>query len=653
MALQWVAVLRASSPALAALAAALVACGRPTAAPPPASPPSVAMQLPAVPAPGRDTHSFARPDEVRVDAIDLDLTVSFAERTLAGSATVHLVRADPRAPLMLDTRDLVVEGVDTGLSREPDAWTPTTFRHGAAHPLLGRPLEVDLPTDVDRVRVRYRTTPGATGLQWLTPEQTADRAGEFLYTQGHAIHTRTWIPCQDSPGLRVALTARITAPADYRAVMAAEELSHAPGPDGQVVRSFRLEQPIPPYLIALAVGHLEYAATGPRTGVWAEPGVLARARAEFADLEAMVRTAEATVGPYRWGRYEVLVLPPAFPFGGMENPRVTFVTPTLLAGDRSLVSLVAHELAHAWSGNLVTNATWRDFWLNEGFTVYVERRIVEALYGRERAEIEAVLGRDRLEAELAALAARPGDQILHIDLAGRDPDDAVTDIAYEKGALLLRRLEEAHGRDAFDAFLRAWFDRHAFTGQTTEALRAFLAAELTAPLLPGQTPVDLDRWIEAPGLPDDAPRPHAASLDAVAAAAHDLAAGRPVDARRFSPLQWIHLLRALPLDAPPRPVAAILADLDRAHHLTASTHAELLAEWLALAARHDYRPARARTREFLLTVGRRKYLTPIYAALQRSDDGFAAEVYAAARPGYHAITRRTLDALLAWSDPAG
>lgn len=633
-----------------ALTAALAvpACAAPEPASQPAAPQAPRIGLPAaavVAQPARDPHSFARPDEVRVDAIELDLDVSFTDRVLRGSAALSLTRAVASAPLVLDTRDLVIERVE---ARLPDrtAWADTTFTLAGPHPTLGQALTVDLPAGADLVRVHYRTRPESTGLQWLSAEQTSDRVGEFLYSQSQAIHARSWVPCQDSPGIRVTLAATITAPTPYRAVMAAEEMSSKTGPEGQLTRSFKLDQPVPSYLLALAVGRLEVAELGPRTAVWAEPGVLPRARAEFADLEAMLSAAEAAVGPYRWGRYEVLVLPPAFPFGGMENPRVTFVTPTILAGDRSLVSLIAHELAHAWSGNLVTNATWRDFWLNEGFTTYIERRIVEAIYGRERAEVEATLGREHLEMELSDMSDRPGDQILHIDLAGRDPDDAVTDVAYEKGALLLRRLEEAYGREAFDAFIRAWFDGHAFTSQTTEVFRAFLAAELRAPLLPGQSAPDLERWIEAPGLPDDAPRPRAPSLELAATAAREFAAGRPVDTRAFSPLQWIHFLRALPLDV--RPPTELLGAVDRAFKITATGNAELLAEWLVLTARHGYHPADARMRAFLREVGRRKYIMPIYSALLATPEGaaLAREIFAEARPGYHAITRRSLDDLL-------
>jgi leukotriene-A4 hydrolase len=637
----------------------------PPPAPTPATPPAPALALPSVRTAGPDPHSFARPDEARVRHVGLDLDVDFAAQVLTGAATLKIDRAADAQELVLDTRDLTIVEVTTGTlpaSSSPDAplrlasppalaWTPASWRLGGSHPALGTPLHITLPAGADVVRIRYRSAPSATGLQWLGPEQTADRVAPFLYTQSQAINARSWVPVQDSPGVRITFDARISAPSTTRPVMAAESLGAETEPDGRIVHRFALDQAVPSYLLALAVGRLESASTGPRTGVWAEPGVLARAKAEFADMEAMLTTTEQQFGPYRWGRYEVLVLPPAFPFGGMENPRVTFVTPTILAGDRSLVALIAHELAHSWSGNLVSNATWRDLWLNEGFTVYIERRIVEAVYGAEQAEIQAVLGRQDLARTLEDLAERPGDQVLHVELGGRDPDDVFSDVPYEKGYLFLRRLEQAFGRPAFDDFVQRWFVAHAFTSQTTGALQAFLAAELLArPLLPGQSAPDVALWLSSPGLLPDAPQAHAAALDTVAAAALSVARGetptRKLDTRDWSPQHWIFFLRGLPLaevDAP-----RVLGDLDAAFHLTDSGNNEVLGEWLVLAAKYGYRAADARMERFLIEVGRRKYLTPIYTALLATAAGqqLAHAVYPRARVGYHPITRHTLDALL-------
>jgi leukotriene-A4 hydrolase len=335
----------------------------------------------------QDFHSYANPAAVRVRHVDLDWNVLFDQKMLKGTAVLTVDRMSLNEPLILDTRDLNIEKVET--SADGRSYLPATFTIGANDKILGAPLTIPLPAKATRVRINYSTSPGASGMQWLEPAQTAGKKEPFVFTQSQAIHARSWIPLQDTPAVRVTYTARVRTPRQLIAVMSAENLSGA-ARDGAY--SFRMRQPIPSYLIALAVGDLRFQRLGPRTGVYAEPSVIGLAAKELSDTEKMVVATERLYGPYRWGRYDILVLPPSFPYGGMENPRLTFATPTILAGDKSLVSLVAHELAHSWSGNLVTNATWRDFWLNEGFTTYLERRILEAVYGHAREEMEAALG---------------------------------------------------------------------------------------------------------------------------------------------------------------------------------------------------------------------------------------------------------------------
>ncbi|HVE66802.1 MAG TPA: M1 family aminopeptidase/hydrolase, partial [Thermoanaerobaculia bacterium] len=381
-------------------------------------------------APAKDVHSYSNPAEIRVRHVDLDWDVLFDRKILRGTAALSLERpAGGRATgLVLDTRDLTIEKVES--SPDGATWTGASFSLGPPDKILGAALTISVPETATRVRVAYATSPQASGLQWLEAPQTAGKKDPFLFTQSQAIHARSWIPLQDSPQVRVTYRARVRTPKNLVAAMSANNDPAAPR-DGDY--SFEMPQAIPSYLIALAVGDLAFKAISPRAGAWAEPSVVDRAAREFSDLESMLRAAEDLFGKYRWDRYDVLVLPPSFPFGGMENPRLTFATPTILAGDRSLVALIAHELAHSWAGNLVTNATWRDFWLNEGFTVYLERRIVERVFGVRRAEMEAVLGLQDLEKEMATLPER--DRVLHIDLTGRDPDEGFTDVAYEKGAL--------------------------------------------------------------------------------------------------------------------------------------------------------------------------------------------------------------------------
>lgn len=584
-----------------------------------------------------DEHSFSNPEHVRVTHVALDLELDFDAHVAAGSAALDLERTSREAPLVLDVQGLEILGVSGGDGGDR--------RHelGVERAGFGRPLRVWLTPDDARVTVRYRTAPGAEAMQWLAPAQTAGGAKPFLFTQGQAVLTRTWIPLQDSPGVRVTYEARVRAPRGLTAVMSAEQL----GQDVDGAFRFRMPQAIPPYLIALACGELEFRALSERCGVWAEPSVVGGAADEFADVEAMVAAAERLFGPYRWGRYDVLILPPSFPYGGMENPRLTFATPTILAGDRSLVALVAHELAHSWSGNLVTNATWRDFWLNEGFTVYIENRIMEEVFGVERAQMEQVLARAELEEEMAGM--EPRDTVLHIDLSGRHPDDGFSGVPYEKGALFLRRLEALFGRETFDRFLRGYFDAHAFQSITTEDFLAWLDAELLSGAPDKAAQLDLARWIDEPGLPEDAPSASSDALGVVERAVAAWRAGTPADQLAtdgWVTQQWQHFLAVMPADVD----AAAMAELDAAFHFTQSGNSEILVAWLELAIAKGYAPADARLEAFLMQVGRRKFLTPLYKALIATPAGRerALAIYAQARPRYHAVSTKTLDELLGW-----
>ena len=588
--------------------------------------------------PSADLHSHANPGAVRMTHVDLDLEVDFDARQLRGACTLD-VEGTP-GDLILDTYDLAIASV--AVAGETGEFRAAAFELGPADPVLGAPLLIERGS-APRVRVEYATGERATGPQWLGPAQTEGGEHPFLYTQSQAIQARSWMPVQDTPAVRVTYTARVRTPPRLLAVMSAEMPSEA-GRGGDY--RFSMPLPIPPYLISLAVGDLEFRPTSARTGVYAEPGVVEAAAREFEDTEAMMRTAEALYGPYRWGRYDILVLPPAYPFGGMENPRLTFLSPTVIAGDKSLVNIVAHELAHSWSGNLATNATWRDFWLNEGFTVYIEERIQEAVYGKERADMEAALEVADLKEEMAAMDAR--DQILHIDLAGRGPDDGFSSVPYVKGAMFLRTIEQAVGRQAFDAFLRGYFDEFAFRSLTTPQFAAYLDAELLSRHPDARAAIDMRDWLEAPGLPEGRHEPASAELEEVDAVARGWIGGdvatAALETGDWTTQHWLGFLRALPADLGP----GRMAELDGRFGFTSSGNAEILCEWLILSLENDYARAEARLREFLTSVGRRKFLKPMYEQLVETPRGraLAAEIYAAARPGYHALAVQTIDRIV-------
>lgn len=602
------------------------------------------------PAPAPDTrqdrHSWARPDEARVTHVALDLATDFEARRLAGTATLTVERAPGARELVLDTKGLDVEAVTA-----PDG-SALQWSLGTADPLLGAPLTVRLPLTGGTVVVKYATRPDAGALQWLTPAQTAGKQHPYLFSQGQAILTRTWIPTQDSPGIRQTYTARLRVPRALRAVMSAEQLT----PEGTVpfgapesrLFEFALRQPVPPYLIALAVGDIAFRPIGPRTGVYAEPSVVDSAAREFADVERMVETAESLYGPYRWGRYDLLVLPPSFPFGGMENPRLTFATPTVLAGDRSLVSLIAHELAHSWSGNLVTNATWNDFWLNEGFTTYFENRIMEALYGDETATMLRVLERRELDAELAGMGGNGPDTRLRLDLTGRDPDDGMTQVAYDKGAAFLRTLERTLGRRTWDAYLRGYFERFAFRPMTTEQF----VADLRAQVVRGDTLVEnqlrIDEWVYGTGLPDNVVEVSSPRFASVTQRAQAFAAGNVpaamVRTNGWITQEWQQFLATLPDTMS----AQQLAELDARFGFSRSGNSEILFAWLRKVIASRWEPGAPALERFLTTQGRRKFVRPLYGDLMKSAWGqpIARRIYATARAGYHPVTSGSVDELV-------
>ena len=581
-------------------------------------------------------HSHARPDQVKLKHLHLDSKVDFDTKRISGTATLTLERTDPQAPLLLDSHGLEIRSVK---SESGDA---LTFKQPPARKGIGEGLTIDLPGATKKptkVLIEYSTTPTAEAVQWLSPEQTTDKQHPFLFTQSQAILARTWVPCQDTPGVRMTYSAKLQVPSDLLAVMSA---SNPQQKNKTGVYEFEMKQPIPSYLLALAVGDLRFASVGERSGVYAEPSVLKKAAWELADTERMINAAEKLYGPYRWDRYDVIFLPSSFPFGGMENPRLTFATPTILAGDRSLVALVAHELAHSWSGNLVTNATWNDFWLNEGFTVYFEQRIMEAVYGRRYSEMLAKLTLDGLERELVQMEAR--DTWLKLDLAGRNPDDGMTAIAYDKGYFFLRMLEEKVGREKWDKFLKDYFDKFAFQSMTTEDFLTHLRANL-------DVDTDIDAWVYGAGLPDSMPVVKTEELDKAAAAAQAFVDGtEPAKiASEFTTEQWTthhwnHFLRSLKTPLSTEQMAA----LDKQFKFTQSGNSEITEDWLMLVIAADYQPGMPKLKSFLTGQGRRKFLTPLYTKLAETESGkkLAKEIYAIARPGYHSVSRNTIDEIL-------
>ncbi|MDN5863833.1 MAG: M1 family metallopeptidase [Gammaproteobacteria bacterium] len=600
------------------------------------------LLLPLV-AQANDPYSWAQPGKVQIRHLDLDLNLDFKAQRLSGTATLSLDWKDPEAQnLVLDTRDLAIKSV-TALG--PGGETrPLDFNLANSEPPLGSKLTIVAPKQPEKVRIAYRTSPDATGLQWLTPAQTADKKAPFMYSQSEAIHARSWIPLQDSPAIRFTWNAHITAPTGVRVIMSAIN-----DPDHPLDGDFRFEQPhpIPSYLMAIAAGDIDVIETGPRTAVYAEPSVVKKAAHEFEDTEQMIETAESLYGPYRWGRYDILVLPPSFPYGGMENPNMTFATPTAIVGDKSLVSLIAHELAHSWAGNLVTAASWRDIWLNEGITTYVQGRITEAVYGEKQANEEILLAARRLKATIDDMPENAQRLVPEPRPVGAE--DARTRVAYDKGSWFMRTLEQRFGRRHFDAWLKSYFNHFAWHSITTEQMMAWLKKNLIEKYPGNMSWDEATEWVYGTGIPDDASLPTSKAFAAIDRQREAFLAGKlpaaELDAADWNTQEWMYFLNRLPKETD----LDRIKPLDAAWHLTGTPNAEIGMRWYRRAIAAGDKAVWPAAAEHVTHIGRLYLTMPVYEAFVQTPEGlaFAKQVYARAKAGYHPLTRHAVESLFA------
>lgn len=603
-----------------------------------------------------DAHSFSNTNEIRTKHIDLELDVNFTNKTIYGVARHTMERLTDTDTAVFDINGPEIQKVTLGVKGRE---TETDFIIGQKKEYIGQPLSVKIDKDTKHINIYYKTTENAGALDWLDPSLTAGKKSPYLYTQGQAVLTRTWIPVQGTPANRITYSADVTVPKDLMAVMSASNPKEKSA-DGKY--HFEMKQPIPVYLIALAVGNLEYMPLGENCGVYSEPEMIRDAAWEFADLSNMIDAAESLYGPYKWEQYDVIVLPYSFPFGGMENPRLTFANPTLITGDRSAVSVIAHELAHSWSGNLVTNATWDDFWLNEGFTVYFENRIMEKLYGKETADMLALIEFQELESEVKAFMEEGKEEDTHLKLGldSRNPDEGMTSIAYVKGAFFLKTLERKVGRRKFDKFLRSYFHDHQFRTLTTEQFREYLMSEL---LVPNAIDFNTDEWLYGPGIPENCVKIVSPRFEKIQRLADKFAAGEdifkapkkrkgrkrePALARdQYTPQEWQAFIRQLPDQMEPERLAYIDTKLS----FKSWRNAEVATEWYVLGIRSGYKAIRPHLKAFLMRTGRRKFIEPIYRALQgssKNDIAWARQVYSEARANYHPVAAATVDEVLSY-----
>lgn len=593
-----------------------------------------------------DPHSFSNPESAVVKHLDLAINVDFNKQQISGKATWIIENLTGSTEIIFDDNNLTVTNVTLGKEEKK-----TAFNYGAKEQYLGSPLHIDIEKDTKIVNIYYATNAGAAALQWLNPQQTAGKKHPYLFTQSESIAARSWIPCQDSPGIRFTYNATVTVPKELVALMSAENPQEKKT-DGRY--EFKQSKAIPSYLLALAVGDIAFKKVDDRTGIYAEPSVLNKAVNEFADMGKMVNAAEKLYGPYRWGRYDLLILPPSFPFGGMENPNLNFITPTIIAGDRSLVSIICHELAHSWSGNLVTNATWNDFWLNEGFTNYFERRIDEVLYGKEEAEMQEEFARKALDEAVKDLSEHPKDTYLKTNYKGRNPDEGTNDIAYEKGYFFLRVIENAVGREKFDVFLKGYFDAHAFKSVTTEDFLKYLNEHLIKGDKAIEAKIRAKDWVYGPGIPANIVYGKElfkeggkfAKIDEMLVIWRNNPMYNPLLFR--SEVVTSNEKRYLLSRMPPNITYDQMDYMDKTFSFSASNNTDIQLAWYLLAIRHNYTPANKRIAQYLIQNGRMWHIIPLYKELLKTPEGKkrAKEIYKVARPNYHPMTYTALDKIL-------
>ncbi|OXA70272.1 aminopeptidase [Flavobacterium aquidurense] len=585
-----------------------------------------------------DEHTYSKPELAVVKHLDLDIKVDFDTQTISGKASWLIDNISKGNEIIFDENTLNITKVTLG-----DDEKETKFELGKDVEFHGKPLRITIEPNTTKVNIYYSTTKDAVALQWLTAEQTADKKKPFLFSQGESVWSRTWIPCQDSPGIRFTYNAKVTVPKDLLAVMSAVNPQKK---NDTGIYTFKQDKAIPSYLMAIAVGDIEFQSIDNRTGVYAEPSMLKKSAWEFAELGKMVVAAEKLYGPYRWGRYDVLVLPPSFPYGGMENPNLTFLTPGVIAGDRSLTSLLAHELGHSWSGNLVTNATWDDIWLNEGFTTYVEHRIGEAIFGEKEFEMQNVITRKELVDNVAEYGDTSPDTRLKVSLTGRNPDDGISIIPYVKGYAFLRVIENAVGREKFDIFIKNYFDAHAFKSITTEDFIKYYNENLIKGDKALADKIKAEDWIYKPGIPSNINPVTSADFDAIDKIQKNWRATgvKGLSQKITTTSEKQYFIDHLPTDITPKEMEAIDAEFN----FTKGGNFIIKRQWFVQAIIHQYKTANPAIEQFLVSISRTGSVMMLYKEMAKTPEGkiWAKQVFDKAKSGYHATTIQAVEGIL-------
>jgi len=602
----------------------------------------------------REPNTLSNISQVKTTHLHLDWTISFEKKLLIGHVLLDLITlVDNVDKIVLDTSFLDV----TNASYDGK---DVKFSLGERQNTFGSALTVEVPTiekagTAFKLRVDYSTTEKCTAIQFLKPSQTEGKKHPYLFSQCEPIHARALAPCQDSPSIKLTYSAVVTSP--LQVVMSALQTGAKDVGEGLKAYSFEQRTTIPSYLIAIAAGNLVGREIGPRSTVWCEPEVIDAAAWEFTDTEKFIATGEQLLTPYEWGRYDLLVLPPSFPYGGMENPCLTFVTPTLLAGDKSAVDVVAHEIAHSWMGNLVTTQSWEHFWLNEGWTVFIERKITGRMHGEAERQFSSIIGWKALKESVELFGHDSPATRLNTDLTGIDPDDYFSSIPYEKGFNLLYHIEKVvGGAKIFEPYMKAYVEKFASKTVNTEQWKAFLYEYMEKThgqeVVDKLNTIDFELWLRGTGMPPVDPQFDTTLADACYELAHkwdtaredkDLKHFASSDVEKFTATQKIAFLeRMTDLEAFPH---HLIAKMDELYQFTPIRNADVRARWQQLCLQTSYEPIYPEVVKFVTEQGRMKFVRPLYRLLYKAKNGaqLARDTYLQHRDFYHPIAGQLIE----------
>jgi len=582
----------------------------------------------------KDPASYADLTQGKIKHIDFRIGVNFSTRTLDVEARYQL-QEPVQGSLYLDTFKIDLKSAHTDAHE-------LEWKFDTEDDVLGKRLHLKGLKGDSTFTLTFRTSPESRALQWLKASQTAGGTYPFLFSQCQSVHARSVFPCQDTPSVRFTYSAEVEVPQGLVAAMAAEQTG-VQKESGLTLFRFTMPQPIPSYLFALAVGNLAFRELGPRTGIYAEPETIEAAAWEFAENELKMNEAEKLLGPYLWGRYDVLILPPSFPYGGMENPRLTFLTPTVILGTRGYTFLITHELAHAWTGNLVTNATWQDFWLNEGWTTYAETRITEVLEGKDVADLHAVYDEKRLIAVMEQVGMDSPYSALKLPPDEKDADRFSTIIPYYKGCYFLQECEYVVGRERFDEFIQKYMARFQFQSLTTEAFLDFLKTELPEAF----EKVNVQQWIYEPGLPEERRKPKSHLHEEVERALDDYRQGNKPTREQIGNWHRYQILSFL--QGLPRKISIEdcqyfedILELEKRNDVSFFYH------FFLIAIASGYQVVLPRVEQFVEKIGRMLYVLPVVRAMSEAEwsRGYIRPLLERVRDRHHQITVRAMGEIL-------